>query len=59
MGHEASASLENILTEFDDLFLKHKADICRCTIAKHQVEVGPAERQNMPIRRCAICLRLV
>ena len=26
-GLKASASLENILTEFDDLFMKHKADI--------------------------------
>ena len=38
-GHKASASLENVLTEFDDLFMKHKADIDRCTIAKHPVEV--------------------
>ena len=28
-GPEASTSLENILTEFDDLFIKHKADIGR------------------------------
>ena len=27
MGPEANASLENISTEFDDLFMKHKADI--------------------------------
>ena len=40
-GPKASASLENILTEFDDLFMKHKADIGRCTIAKHPVEVEP------------------
>ena len=28
-GHKASTSLENSLTEFDDLFMKHKADIGR------------------------------
>ena len=38
---EASTSLENILTEFDDLFMKHKADIGRCTIVKHPVEIEP------------------
>ena len=41
-GSKASASLENILTEFDDLFLKHKADIGRSTIAKHPVELEPS-----------------
>ena len=38
---KASASLENILTQCDDLFMKHKTDIGRCTIAKHPVEVEP------------------
>ena len=38
---EASTSIENILFEFDDLFLKHKADIGSCTIAKLSVEVEP------------------
>ena len=40
-GPKASASLENLLTEFDDLFMKNKADIGRCTIAKHPVELEP------------------
>ena len=40
-GPKASASLENILTEFDNLFMKQKADIGRCTIAKHPVELKP------------------
>ena len=40
-GLKASASLENNLAEFDDLFMKHKADIGRCTIAKHPVEIEP------------------
>ena len=40
-GSQASISLENILTEYDDLFMKHKSDICRCTTAKHPVEVEP------------------
>ena len=38
---EASTFLENILTEFDDLFMKNKADIGRCTTAKNPVEVKP------------------
>ena len=37
----ACESLGKILNEFDDLFMKHKADIGRCTIAKHTVEVEP------------------
>ena len=40
-GSEASTSLENILTGFDDLFVKYRAGIGRCTIAKHPVEVQP------------------
>ena len=40
-GASACESLGNILHEFDDLFVKHKADIGRCTIAKHPVEVEP------------------
>ena len=40
-GPKTSASLENVLTELDDLFMKHKADIGRCTIAKHPVVVKP------------------
>ena len=40
-GPKASASLESILTEFDDLFMKNKADIGRCTVAKHPVETEP------------------
>ena len=40
-GQTARDSLNNILTEFDDLFILHKADIGRCTIAKHPVELEP------------------
>ena len=40
-GASACESLGKILNEFDDLFMKHKADIGRCTIAKHTVEVEP------------------
>ena len=40
-GASACESLGNILSEFDDLFMKHKADIGRCTIAKHTVELEP------------------
>ena len=47
-GPKASASLENILTEFDDLFMKYKTDIGRCTIAKHPVELesGPVPHRE-------------
>ena len=40
-GPKASASLANILSEFDDLLMKQKADFGRCTISKHPVEVEP------------------
>ena len=40
-GQTARDSLDNILTEFDDLFMKQKAYIGRCKIAKHTVEVEP------------------
>ena len=40
-GASACESLGKILNEFNDLFMKHKADIGRCTIAKHTVEVEP------------------
>ena len=40
-GASACESLGNILNEFDDLIMKHKADNGRCTIAKHTVEVEP------------------
>ena len=40
-GSEASTSFENILAESDVLFMKHKADIGRCTKAKHPVEMEP------------------
>ena len=40
-GASACESLDNILNEFDDLFMKRKADIGRCTIAKHTIEVEP------------------
>ena len=40
-GASACESLGDILNEFDDLFMKRKADIGRCTIAKHTIEVEP------------------
>ena len=40
-GASACESLGNILNEFDDLFMKHKADIGHFTIAKHTVELEP------------------
>ena len=49
-GASACESLGNILNEFDDLFMKHKADIGRCIIAKHTVEV---ELEAVPHREGA------
>ena len=40
-GASACESLGKILNEFHDSFMKHKADIGCCTIAKHTVEVAP------------------
>ena len=69
-GAKASASLQNILTEFDNFFMKHKADIGRCTIANHPVELEPgavphregarrmspekAERANQEVRNLLV-----
>ena len=40
-GQTARTSLDNVLTEFNDLLMKHKAIIYRCTKTKHPVEVKP------------------
>ena len=40
-GPAASDTLTKLLKEFDDLFMKYKADIGKCKIAKHPVEVEP------------------
>ena len=41
-GPAASDTLDKLLKEFDDLFMKYKADIGKCKIAKHPVvEVEP------------------
>ena len=40
-GQTACDSLEKMLIEFDDLFMKHKAEIGRCKIVKHTVKVEP------------------
>ena len=40
-GPAASDTLSKLLKEFDDLFMKYKADIGKCKIAKHAVEVEP------------------
>ena len=41
LGEEARDKLENILKEYDDLFMKNKSDIGRCKIAKHKIELEP------------------
>ena len=40
-GEKTKVDLENLLLEYDELFMKHKADIGRCKIAKHRIEVEP------------------
>ena len=45
-GQTARNSLNNILTEFDDLFMKHKADF-----AKHKVEVEPGATHHREVAR--------
>ena len=40
-GSAASATLGKLLNEFDDFFMKYKADIGKCKIAKHPVELEP------------------
>ena len=43
----ASTSLEKILTELEDLLMKHKNDIGCCTIAMHPLEVEPGAVQHL------------
>ena len=40
-GSTARDTLEKLLSEFGDLFMKYKADIGKCKIAKHPVELEP------------------
>ena len=40
-GEGARDQLANVLNEYDDLFMEHKADIRRCQIAKHRIELEP------------------
>ena len=37
----ARHKLQGILNEYEDLFMKNKADIGRCKIAKHRIELEP------------------
>ena len=40
-GEGTRDQLASNLNEYDDLFMKHKADIGRCKIAKHRIELEP------------------
>ena len=40
-GEGARDQLAKVLNEYDNLFMKHKADIGKCTIAKHCIELEP------------------
>ena len=51
-GEGARDKLANLLAEYDDIFMKHKADIGRCKIAKHKIEIEPnAEPHREGARR--------
>ena len=41
MGEEARDQLADVLNEYDDFLMKHKADIGRCKKAKHRIELEP------------------
>ena len=49
-GEGARDQLAEVLNEYDDLFMKHKADIGKCAIAKHRIELEP---QAIPHREGA------
>ena len=40
-GEGARDKLQDILNEYEEFFMKYKADISRCKIAKHQIELEP------------------
>ena len=40
-GSTAGDTLEKLLTEFDVLFVKYKADFGKCKLAEHPVDVQP------------------
>ena len=40
-GEHARHHIAEVLNEYDDFFMKHKADIGRCMIAKHRIELEP------------------
>ena len=40
-GEGARDQLAEVLNEYDDLFMKRKADMGSCTIAKHSIELEP------------------
>ena len=40
-GKEARDKLGGFVSECDDLFMKNKADIGRCKIAKHRIDLKP------------------
>ena len=40
-GESVKSELESLIAEYDDLFMKHKADIGRCKIAKHRIHIDP------------------
>ena len=40
-GENTKAELGKLIAEYDDLFMKHKADIGRCKVAKHRIVLEP------------------
>ena len=40
-GESACKELENLMLEYDSLFMKHKADLGRCKILEHFIDLEP------------------
>ena len=49
-GEGARDQLAEVLNEYNDFVMKHKADIGKCTIAKHRIELEP---EAIPLREGA------
>ena len=50
LGEGSKRSTRNVVKEYNDLFMKHKADIGRCKITKHRIEFEP---ESIPHREGA------
>ena len=52
----ARENIQEVLNEYDDLFMEHKGNIGRCKTAKHHIEREPGacfrRKPQKPLRRC-------